>query len=784
MPQEMRVLSVFIASPGGVAEERDAVEAVAGRLNASLGRIHNIALTVRRYEQIVGRAGNAQEQINVHADDSDIFIGVVHRRWGSDTGNGFDSGFHEEFTRALRRWEASRTPRIALFFKDVDTESLADPGEQLAKVLEFKRTIEADHIVFYNRFSTAAELEGLVTSLLAEELANVSQATRAPEGEGAKAPDTLAVKAPRVHEPVSAELVAVVEDFSAALGGGEVDVPLDVDRFELLALSVSRDSDRVPTHLANRLYARRQQLNLIHAERRIWFREYLRDVGRSFGPENRVVPLAAVVGREWITKALREDAAELVMSDDANLRDGAISLIRQLGIRPKGLWPRQSNSNGATELQEVWAAAAGSSSRAEIVRYWLTVRRKRDHRRASELAAAEGHLGDVGRALEGLLAPDPRAFDVAELDVNLLLDPLVRARFSDGAPERTLSDEQLAKLVDRSYISDDIRALALQELANRDRVPASVANSAFASDPSTKWGRKVNQILFDREVGANLVQSVVAALVPSSAGREQSERRRRTGDVVAMLARRNQLLDSALSAIIDPVERFDEDFLRWRLLRSHGDASCRELAVAVLKRTDAGYLTYLATLDAAGWDPETKKFVQDRIDLSVLCYLSSLPNADRDSVLARSVRALARDEGSLFRREAMRLLVPIAKDGDIELLIENVYALDDREAALALAFERSSLKRLRTLALGDDETLACLALAELGRRDRALPASQLKRLLRSPIAKVRLLAVDQLVRHPDSAPLEVITDEYIRGQGTHYYNVVCYIDNRIADLPT
>jgi hypothetical protein len=251
-----------------------------------------------------------------------------------------------------------------------------------------------------------------------------------------------------------------------------------------------------------------------------------------------------------------------------------------------------------------------------------------------------------------------------------------------------------------------------------------------------------------------------------------------------MLARRNPLVDSALSSIVDPVEHFNENVLRWRLVRAHGDASCRAMAMAVLNRTEAGYRTYMATLDAAGWEPRTKKFVQDRIDLSVLSYLSSLPNADRDARLVRRVRALARDEASLFRKDAMQLLAPIANDGDIELLIENAYALDDREAALAKVLERSTLKRLRTLALGDDERLACLALTELDRRDRTLPASQLKQLLRSPIAKVRLLAVDQLTHQFDSARLEAIGDEYVRGHGTHYYNVVCYIDNRVADIPS
>lgn len=780
----MRVLSMFIASPGGVEHERDAVEAVVGRLNASLGRIHQTVVTARRFEQLVGGAGNPQTQINAHADDSDIFVGIIHRRWGSETGNGFDSGFHEEFTRALRRWQVTRSPRIALFFKDVDSESLDDPGDQLRKVLDFKQTVETEHLAFYSRFSTAAELEGMVTSLVAEELANVAQSKRTPEGEGASAADASVERRPEAREPISVELSAVVQAFGGALAGQEVDSALDFDRFELFALSVSRDSDRVPTHLANRLYSRRKDLALIRAELIIWFREYLRDIGRSTTAENRVIPFAAVVGREWIAAELDKTADEYLKDEDSDLRLGTIRLMRSLRVRPKNVWPRAVNTVEVAELQAVWNLLAGSSEKAEVVRYWLAVSEKRDVRIAGAIANLSGPLGEMGRALGGLLQDEPDASWLAEIDVRLLTDPAVRKCFGHGAPERTLTDVELARLAGRSYVSEDVRALALTELANRDLVPNTVLKDVFNSKSLSKWSRTVDRILLDREVGPNFLQAAIASLTSAATDEGAHEKRRRTGDVVAILARRNETLDQAFTAIVGQFDRFNDNVLSWRLIRLHGDTSAEAFALAILNKTDPGYRVFIESMDAAGWNQETKSYLQDRVDLSVLTYLLSLRGATTDSSVARRIRSLARDDTSIFHRDAIQLLATIAQDIDIDLLIDNIYSFDDPDATMAEVLKRSSLKRLRALALGDDERLACLALEELSRRDRVLTISKLKQLLRSPIASVRMIALEQAVRGLEIVELEEFGTEYVRGKGMHYYNVLCSIDDRLVDMPT
>ena len=90
--------------------------------------------------------GRPQAQINDDVDACDLFLGVLWRRWGSSTGE-FESGFEEEFERAIGRQRRSKSPEIWIYFKRVEDPS--DPGEQLRQVLAFyagvKRSSLARH---------------------------------------------------------------------------------------------------------------------------------------------------------------------------------------------------------------------------------------------------------------------------------------------------------------------------------------------------------------------------------------------------------------------------------------------------------------------------------------------------------------------------------------------------------------------------------------------------------------------------------------------------------------
>jgi hypothetical protein len=167
-------LRVFVASPGGLNDERDAVEDAASQLNARLGDRLNVVITVRRFEQLVSRAGRPQGQINPWVDDCDVLIAIVHRQMGSSSGHSDATGFTEEFDRAIGRFEETGHPTVSLHFKAVDPDSEADAGPKLAKVLEFRDRIEKQHVGLYQRFEFVDRFRASVIQLLAEEMHEVA----------------------------------------------------------------------------------------------------------------------------------------------------------------------------------------------------------------------------------------------------------------------------------------------------------------------------------------------------------------------------------------------------------------------------------------------------------------------------------------------------------------------------------------------------------------------------------------------------------------------------------
>ncbi|MCT2225309.1 DUF4062 domain-containing protein [Microbacterium paraoxydans] len=776
-------MTLFIASPGGVDAERDIVEAAAGNLNTSLGEIHRVMVSARRYEQLVGAAGNPQSQINVHADDADIFIGILHRRWGSPTGNGHDSGFFEEFSRALSRWKQNGRPRIALFFKEVDADSIKDPGAQLSKVIEFQKLIEQEHTAFYNRFSTTAELETLVTRLLAEELARLSSAPEPSAGAGATAESdsTTPPPKPAAGEPLSVELAGVFEAFGDVLAGRETEASLDFDRLEFFAVAISRDHDDVPVHLVNRLFRRRDELSLIGAELRAWLRRYIQDQGSATAPADRVIPFAAVVDKGWISDRLEEESESFLKSDDSRVRLGALRLLSALRLRPENIWPRVTEGRDGN-LGDVWNAAAGSTTKAEMVRYWIAVHRRGDLSRARYLANQDGDLGVVGRALVGLFASNRDASLLLEVDKTLLVDPMVRELFGGVSPESTLADEVLVGLVSQSYLGVEIRAAAIREILARDALPAKALRKLVVSSDDTTWAQTLREVE-SIDAGAQIVGDTVGLLGELVEGNDDTDGRRRAGELLAVIARSNDSVSSAVEAAINRAPQFDEDAVRWRFVLHAGDPAERTFAHSLVRGENEHFVAYLDGLRSAGWAPRTIKFVQERIETHALEYLLGLDDAAHDEVLGHGVRRIAYDDESLSQRNAKKLLASIPSDSDVEPLLAESWWLRSARELIPNLMRAATLKRLRRLAVLAEEDVAVAAIEELRRRDRKLSDAVLKKLLRSPLPQVRLHAFSQLIDGADDSQITDVLSEYVNGKGTHYYNVISEADRRLSYMP-
>ncbi|KJL23417.1 hypothetical protein RN51_01503 [Microbacterium oxydans] len=154
MEKDMRELRVFMASPGDLTDEREALR----NLERRLFRGRGVRISIEGWEEVQPDAGAPQELVNPLVHGCDVFVGLLNVRWGTPTDNG-SSGFSEEFNIALkRRQESGTTPAIGMYFRDIDPERLRDEGPQLEAVLAFKERVEAERLVMHKTFSGADNL--------------------------------------------------------------------------------------------------------------------------------------------------------------------------------------------------------------------------------------------------------------------------------------------------------------------------------------------------------------------------------------------------------------------------------------------------------------------------------------------------------------------------------------------------------------------------------------------------------------------------------------------------
>src|SRR3954454_1055744 len=108
-------ITVFLASPGDVQEERDRVESVKAFVNGVLAE-RGIVVEVQRWEEMVpGSSGRLQDVILEQTRPYDIFVGIMWHRVGTDTGRAA-SGTIEEFEIAHDAWRTHGRPRIMFYF--------------------------------------------------------------------------------------------------------------------------------------------------------------------------------------------------------------------------------------------------------------------------------------------------------------------------------------------------------------------------------------------------------------------------------------------------------------------------------------------------------------------------------------------------------------------------------------------------------------------------------------------------------------------------------------------
>jgi hypothetical protein len=280
MPDTRRVIRVFLASPGDLQDERHTAKAVVDEFNKLWADALGYHVELVGWEDTLSQYGRPQDLINQDLARCELVIGMMWKRWGtppSKTGP-YTSGFEEEFETSLESRRTGGRPELALFFKEIDSELLRDPGDELKKVLTFKERIIAEKEIFYKPFEDKREFEGLIRGSITAHVQKLieaeTQIASTPTQTSPAEPQPTEVPAKRDGIPtISTNPANFLRRFIANAEIPDDDnqyTAVDVARFRLLAATVTHvgnDSASIGTHDSNLLFLNRDALDLDARER-------------------------------------------------------------------------------------------------------------------------------------------------------------------------------------------------------------------------------------------------------------------------------------------------------------------------------------------------------------------------------------------------------------------------------------------------------------------------------------------------------------------------------------
>ena len=166
MPRQETILSVFVASPSDVDEERNRLEDVIRELNTAWAGQLGIRLELIRWETHAYPSFGEDPQAVINEQipqDFDLFIGIMWYRFGTPSDRA-GSGTIEEFQRAKERYDAnSDALQLMIYFKDAPAP--VPPTQldyiQLERVTKFRSTLGEEGALYWS-FQTTDEFEKLV----------------------------------------------------------------------------------------------------------------------------------------------------------------------------------------------------------------------------------------------------------------------------------------------------------------------------------------------------------------------------------------------------------------------------------------------------------------------------------------------------------------------------------------------------------------------------------------------------------------------------------------------
>ncbi len=158
-PSDKKEIRVFFAAPGDLAVERRAFKKTVDSLNGVFGNAEHVKFVFAGADD--STAARPRGAVIDDLDSCDLFVLTLHRRWGQyvDDAAPFTTYAEEEFHHASARFKATGKPDLLVFLKNVNPSQLADPGPELIKALEFRKSLEESREIFYRTFEETKHFE-------------------------------------------------------------------------------------------------------------------------------------------------------------------------------------------------------------------------------------------------------------------------------------------------------------------------------------------------------------------------------------------------------------------------------------------------------------------------------------------------------------------------------------------------------------------------------------------------------------------------------------------------
>ncbi|MEV8058912.1 DUF4062 domain-containing protein [Streptomyces antimycoticus] len=792
MAANIREVVVFIASPGDVSGEREAVRKTAESLNNLHSAVSTVRVRVTGWEHVQPEHERPQEVINELVDECDIFIGMLHKKWGSPTGQ-YDSGFEEEYERALERRKATGSPDIAIYFKRVEQDFLADPGEQLTKVLKFQRRFQEDHSALYRDFASLEDFKlkiyTYLNSLIVSKLKSVeSNAGREGTAATLPQPSTEVAHLKKNSDPARQEIASALSAFSELAIEGNASSDLDPDRLLMVALAFQPEMVPVPMHALNRLYGHRAELHLSAME----YKTLIWTLADSYGSAAREAPNVATPAWYFLDARSNNgirDLVDVLVSlafdghDDFVVRCGAFRILSFIKAKPIQLW-MSGSEEGVSEASLIPVNSSAMDT-TPIERWEFHLNSKDSTGLALDYMAEVADIQDVAFIRE--LAPRMESrstrlrlqaiANYLSNDFDGLMSLASSYVSSDSWEEKFLlqgieraTDDQLLQLIGARNIPIRINLAAVATISARRALSSEEISRAL------KRGHEQLTTAVFEAVSRSATAEAKIAVLEAIASLENSDFASEHKSRLLALTHNSEELRKLAA---DPHRVIDA----WPALALVESGEALAVEARSILDTDCASHMDIGELEEFGYKGAVLAFVRAKVRLAALQVLEQLGDShgEHDADVQR-VRAELQKRHLSTQELAARILINWGSEDDALAVLEVADKVHDRELVSG-AIKLGGIRVARQCLKSEDvrkATLGAAALIEC----HSIGHRELQEILYSSHSGVRLRAVLELRRRYNDEQLAEFIDSYRGRLSGYYYDVVAAIDRMLyAPLP-